>query len=320
MESLLNKKNVIGFAKGEKWTNGKPTGKEAMLVFVENKEPVSSLSKKDIIEDEIDGLPTDVVGKSGKMTAMLKLPKRTRARRLGIKRFSYIKPNAIRSKKIKTRGLRRFNPRRRTRPLLGGISVSHKDVTAGTIGGVFIDKRKKVVILSNNHVLANSNNAKAGDPIYQPGTADSKRTPANIVGYLKAYLPLRNNTNQDSAIAVIKSGYLRNQINRIGAAKGFARAKRALKVMKSGRTTGLTYGRVLATNGTFRVWYSDTKSYILKQCIVTTCMCDGGDSGSLLLNRKNRRIVGLLFAGSNSFSLHNHIAPIVKKYGLKLLK
>ena len=40
-------------------------------------------------------------------------------------------------------------------------------------GGLVRDKQSEdTVILSNNHVLANSNNASIGDTILQPGTAD----------------------------------------------------------------------------------------------------------------------------------------------------
>jgi hypothetical protein len=55
---------------------------------------------------------------------------------------------------------------RNTRPLLIGASVGHVDVTAGTIGA-FVRRGKDVGILSNNHVLANENDASAGDPILQ---------------------------------------------------------------------------------------------------------------------------------------------------------
>ena len=57
-----------------------------------------------------------------------------------------------------------------TRPLLIGASVGHVRVTAGTIGA-FVRRGERVFLLSNNHVLAASNEASIGDFIRQPGPA-----------------------------------------------------------------------------------------------------------------------------------------------------
>jgi hypothetical protein len=46
-------------------------------------------------------------------------------------------------------------------------------------------------------------------------------------------------------------------------------------------------------------------------------MSEGGDSGSLLLDMNNN-IVGLLYAGSNTITLHNKIKYPRDKYGLKI--
>ncbi|MGH2570536.1 MAG: hypothetical protein ACRDGR_04880, partial [bacterium] len=61
----------------------------------------------------------------------------------------------------------------RLRPAPSGISIGHIDITAGTLGGLVRDKETgNVVILSNNHVMAASNDGTIGDPILQPGPAD----------------------------------------------------------------------------------------------------------------------------------------------------
>lgn len=63
--------------------------------------------------------------------------------------------------------------RGRHRPAPGGVSVAHVKVTAGTLGsraiGLAAPWNNRHLILSNNHVLANSNNASVGDSIVQPG-------------------------------------------------------------------------------------------------------------------------------------------------------
>ena len=59
------------------------------------------------------------------------------------------------------------------RPAPGGVSIGHKDITAGTLGMLVQDKETgEILILSNNHILANSNDAKIGDRIMQPGPHD----------------------------------------------------------------------------------------------------------------------------------------------------
>lgn len=62
--------------------------------------------------------------------------------------------------------------RQRIRPSPGGVSIGHYMITAGTLGCLVQDTSGLQHILSNNHVLANSNNARQSDPIYQPGPHD----------------------------------------------------------------------------------------------------------------------------------------------------
>jgi len=60
---------------------------------------------------------------------------------------------------------------RKLRPCPGGVSVGHYSVTAGTLS-CWVKKAGEFFLLSNNHVLANVNAGKKGDPILQPGAAD----------------------------------------------------------------------------------------------------------------------------------------------------
>lgn len=335
MKPLLDKKNVVGVAYGEKWVNGTPTGQPAVLVFVEKKEPLSSLDPDDVVESTYEGMQTDVVGKSGTFRALgAKILHSTMENEFSVKKLTRVNPSRPVYNKPRVRArliaqaitakapvkvvpkITNVNPRTLYRPILGGLSVSHYRVTAGTIAMVFRDKDNDVVILSNNHVLANTNICKFGDPIYQPGTYDKKPSPTGLIGTLKDWVPLAEGINQDSAIAKVNVAYLA-EINKIGKPTGFGTATMGMKLTKSGRTTNVTTGKVIALNGSFKVWYTDTKAYTITGCIVTQAMCDGGDSGSAVLDPSNR-IVGLLFAGSRSMTLHNNISPIVARYGLKI--
>ena len=59
----------------------------------------------------------------------------------------------------------------RWRPASGGVSIGHINITAGTLG-CLATRDGELFILSNNHVLANSNAAQKGDPIIQAGRYD----------------------------------------------------------------------------------------------------------------------------------------------------
>lgn len=98
--------------------------------------------------------------------------------------------------------------REKERPALCGISVGHRDITAGTLGCLVKDLRDndRLLMLSNNHVLANQNVCQAGDPIFQPGPYDwdNVPVPGNIIAKLTRWVPLLWNgpyNRVDAAVA-----------------------------------------------------------------------------------------------------------------------
>jgi hypothetical protein len=295
-EELGNKKNVVAVAIGQKWTNGKPTGKDAILVLVKEKIDISKLSKKDKVPKKLDGVITDVVGKVGE-----------------IQTFGYTS---------------------RYRPAPGGVSCGHHRITAGTLGAWFLNRKDEVVILSNNHVLSNENRARSGDPIWQPGRYDRGRGKDKIatLGQFEKlvrrnqriynrHIRKRVNYNlEDSATAKVTNHKLVDKkILKVGEVRGFNyNPQIGMPVKKTGRTTGHTKNKVIGTHATIFVQY-DIGTLIFKDQILTHAMSRGGDSGSLLLDQHNRA-VGLLFAGSNTITVHNHIKYPVRTYGLKILK
>jgi hypothetical protein len=283
-KNLLDKKNVVAVAKGEKWTNGQNTGEEALLVFVEKKIPKSQLTADDLIPDKIDGDKTDVVGKTGAIEAL--------------------------------------NLVQRIRPIPGGYSCGHIKITAGTLGGWFIDKDGDLVGLSNNHVLTHKNKATRSDIILQPGIYDRSNWTNNRIGNLKSFVKLvRNNNLQDAAIVKLsKESWANPETHIIGQPAGFNdHIKVGDTVQKVGRTTGRTTANVIATNGVVRVQYGWVRRGTLEfeDQIITSDMSRGGDSGSLLMDMNNN-IVGLLFAGSNTITIHNKIRYPREKWGLEI--
>lgn len=209
---------------------------------------------------------------------------------------------------------------RRMRPCPGGFSVGHRRITAGTLGTCCYDlipfpgKPKRFYILSNNHVLANSNNAKIGDPILQPGPADGGTYPRDLIGRLSRFVTIKyisgNNYPDnyvDAAIAEANLQDIDRSVYWLGTVKKIYAAPRVGDILqKAGRTTGITTGKVTNINATVRVNYGYGRVAKFVRQIITTDMSAGGDSGSLVTNL-DEGAVGLLFAGSPTRTIINNI-------------
>lgn len=203
--------------------------------------------------------------------------------------------------------------------LAGGISIGFCERTTGTLSAVVRDLTDgEYVLLSNWHVFGYPT-AKIGEPIIQPGVIDGGSLKYHVVGKLKRYvkigktlvqkiLKINENNTVDAAIATCESRkiipfevYLDD--GSTVKISGESEPKIGDEVWKSGRTTGITYGKILATNAQITVDYG-YNLHLMKEQIITTFMGEHGDSGSLLLD-KNNRVLGLLFAGSSTITVHN---------------
>ncbi|MBS1802014.1 MAG: hypothetical protein JST28_01535 [Acidobacteria bacterium] len=206
------------------------------------------------------------------------------------------------------------------------------DCCSGTLGSLLKDDSGREYLLSNNHVLARSDQAAIGDTVVQPGLIDNNCTPNGDgpgtvpVGALTAWLPLHlQETNADAAIAQVAShtvdasgsilelgsrladGSLSSAPPGISSTGGKGEsATLQLRVAKSGRTTGLTCGKVSALDLDVAVDYyrdcAETKPYLTKTfrgqlAVSGDRFSDAGDSGALMVDSANAEPVGLFFAG-----------------------
>ncbi len=315
-EHLLARSNVVATGVGYKTTGGQRTDQVSIICSVEEKTPVSALASTDLVPSQIDSMPTDVV-RIGKVRALANTG--------------------------------------RFRPAPGGVSIGHIDITAGTLG-CLVKKDGKIFILSNNHVLANSNNARIGDPIVQPGPLDGGRMPQDQIATLAQFVPIEfpdqpgggscasgsaaflNATSglfrqptrfqaivpqaADNLVDCAIAGPLRdddvvNEILQIGTITGVAEATLGMSVQKNGRTTGFTTGEILQVDVTVNVDYREAGVARFTDQLLATPMSAGGDSGSAVLN-DNKEIVGLLFAGSDSSTIINPIQAVFSALGVGL--
>ena len=226
---------------------------------------------------------------------------------------------------------------KRHRPLRIGDSVGLKDMDmgAGTIACFVAStdlKDKTTYILSNNHVLAKENEARRGAPIMQPGPADGGDEAKDAVATLTRFVKINDDGNRvDAAIAAVDDSIRinRSALDSLGKLAGAreGRIEKAEKVFKIGRTTGLTEGRVTAFEiDGLKVMYPyplieatfDDQMEIGPQNAKTP-FSRGGDSGSLVVDAKNRA-VGLLFAGNDTTATYiNHIHSIVEELDIRFL-
>jgi len=290
-KSLMALPQVIGVGQGFKETGGVITDQEAIIVLVKRKLPLDQLKKHQIVPEKLNGSVTDVI-EVGDMQA-----------------FSAGNPAFTIQSYAE-----------RMRPAAPGVSIGHYLTTAGTFGAVVYDRRNgQPLILSNNHVLANSSNGrdrrvKIGDLILQPGAIDGGSTLEDGIARLKKYValneyPRRNNV--DCALAQpLNDELIVPEILEIGLVRGTVAAKVGMNVKKTGRTTGLTTGRIRAVNVDLNVGYGSGRTLRFQNQILTTNMSAGGDSGSLVLE-ENNHAVGLLFAGSDQATLLNPIQKVL---------
>ena len=218
----------------------------------------------------------------------------------------------------------------RNRPLRIGGSIGHPDITAGTLGCFATKDGSEDFILSNNHVLANENNAKKGDSIIQPGIADGGSEPRDVVGALINFVKLsKTNVNfVDCAIASIDEDmeYFLSHLESLGPINGIRTAPldEGDTVFKVGRTTGVTEGRVAAIEVDqveigFDMGIIRFDNQIEIEPIGNAPFSLGGDSGSLIVD-SDLNAVGLLFAGNDiDTTFANPIQTVLDELGVSLV-
>ena len=313
--------NVIGVGVGYKKRGRQDTDEPAILFFVEKKVPVNALGVDERVPRRIGRCCTDVI-------------------EVGEIRF------LGRTDKL--------------RPALPGSSIGHYKVTAGTFGAVVRDRETgQLLILSNNHVLANSTDgidgrSMPGDPIYQPGVYDGG-TEQDLIGHLERFVPIyRFSRSADCKVAAMgvraanvvlhafRPNYrmrleklgaenladcavarpvdprqISSEILELGPVKGIVDAEPGMPVKKADGLRGYK-GKVTALHVTLNVSMGSSSDVVrFHDQIMCELKSKAGDSGSLVLDEENRA-VGLLFAGSDEFTVLNPIKTVLDKLGVDL--
>ena len=324
-------RNVHAVGVGKKVSKDKAGKEDCVRVYVVQKLPLSLLSPRDVIPPTIDGVPTDVI-ESEPAFAFARKKKITRKKSTSKKRATRKKRAAnVSSTTCST------NRKQRQRPVLGGISAGHRDITAGTLGCWCrstnpSDDASQVFALSNNHVFANVDAALTGDPLYQPGPADGGGL-SDYFAKLHRAVPIKlggvNGNLVDAAIGeILPSVSIDSSICQIGTISDTLSATDEMKVRKHGRTTGYTEGHVDDTDydALIGMDHGDPSIVALfeNQLRIVSDNSQpfglGGDSGSAVVHRTQKKVVGLYFAGPDSgmYGLANRIENVLSELEISI--
>jgi hypothetical protein len=121
----------------------------------------------------------------------------------------------------------------------------------------------------------------------------------------------------DAALArPLSADLVKAEILGIGVPTGVGSATLGTEVQKTGRTTGTTRGAITQIDATLRVDYEGSTALFTGQ-LVAGPMSQPGDSGSAVLDME-RRVVGLLFAGSDAATVINPIDEVLSALNVHL--
>lgn len=232
-----------------------------------------------------------------------------------------------------------YSHRMKMRPAPGGISIGHCSVTAGTLGclvrGNSAPRNRRLMVLSNNHVIANSNNARLGDPIIQPGRFDGGNCPADQIAILERFIRINFGgavNYVDCATGWAWPDRVRRELMYLnGTTPRFFRvgatpkaAIPGMTVGKTGRTTQLKAGRVTAVNVSVNVNFgagrvAHFRDQIAIRGTTSAGFSAGGDSGSLVWEwRTGLAPVGLLFAGGGGTTFANRFSRVLSSLDVRM--
>jgi len=219
----------------------------------------------------------------------------------------------------------------RFRPVPIGVSLGNNlECLPGTVGAI-VTKGGNRYVLCANHVLARQNLAQINEAIVQPSRVDgasdcSPRPARDVVARLSEFEPLHFDKTpnlMDAAIAIFDGatptcatppGYY----GRPDATPVEAVAK--LAIMKLGRTTGLTTGRIRSINVEVKVTLPQGDVIYTGQFMTSGSFGDFGDSGSLVVtNDADRHPVGMVIGGGSSgAAVCTPIGRILDRFGVTI--
>jgi hypothetical protein len=219
----------------------------------------------------------------------------------------------------------------RRRPVIGGVQISPSGANfVGTLG-CLVRRGSQLFALSNNHVLADTNRLPLGTSIVQSFGSATTDVFARLFDFDTIRFPspgVAPRNRMDAAIAAITSTGLVAQATMFGIANYVPQllaARPAMRVTKSGRTTGVTQGQITAirVNGV-TVNYGTQQNPVIgtfDNCVqivgsIGHPFSAPGDSGSAILESSTGRPVALLFAGNGASTTACDLTAVCTRFNV----
>lgn len=154
--------------------------------------------------------------------------------------------------------------------------------------------------------------------------AQSASAQSSTGGSSPAEVPLNPSANLDNLMdaALVRPNdpsMFSDEVLNIGRIAGSKAPELGMRVVKSGRTTGFTEGRVTLLNATVNVQYETmrgTRTARFVNQVITSGMSKSGDSGSLVVDPADNYAVGLLFAGSEFATIFTPIDRVLSYFNV----
>lgn len=319
---LFSLDQVIGVGRGFKEVGGKVTDEEAIQVLVRKKLPESALYTRDIVPRKVSGITTDVI-EIGEIHALRNRTDRIRPAQPGISIGHYLVSAG-------TFGAVVFDKETGDPFILSNNHILANTTTTS-------NQRAKVgdpILQPGEYDGGNLEDDIVGFlyryiPLQMKDSVDYSKLEwlvQKIARNLRKIFTLSkssaHNSNfnlyrqggenmVDCALAIpIEREIIKTKIIRIGQVAGVRTPEVGEILQKSGRTSGVTSGRVRTLDATLTVQMGTDEEAIFTDQILVDMYSDGGDSGSLVLDR-HRNACGLLFAGSQDITVCNPIQPVL---------
>jgi hypothetical protein len=305
---------VVGIGVGMKHVGARRAADLSVQVFVAAKRPLHELALRERIPADIDGIPIDIVeSPAARFSGATAATANAAGHTLRIGRSKY-------------------------RPLKAGVSCSNLYSCAGTLGafceGLNRDGRPSRFILGCGHVLRGTGAYnKTTSAVIQASPADGGSS-RDTVAVLARDIPVRAGVDHantcDAAIAeLLPDIEYSNEIVGIGGLAGKTEPQLGMRILKSGRTTGVTAGVVTSIAlETSIAWGAQnfttsrfTDLFRIEAEGPGGLFAQGGDSGALVVTAEKHDAAGLYFAGGEdgSFGLAARISTVEHQLEVQLI-
>lgn len=197
-----------------------------------------------------------------------------------------------------------LNPLFISKELSGGKSVGSYDYKLTGTAGIINNEYK---LISCYHVLLDSRNVICPGPL-DGGDLNDK------IGYVEEFYNPKDGFDVSIAdVSESKNKFSIRLMETWKKVKGCGEAEINDKISKYGRSSGLTFSKVIDKNVYVKIKYKDIGDAILKNCYICESFATYGDSGSLAINENDDKAIGLITAGNSLITVVSS-GEILKKY------